>query len=176
MFIGSCGQRRRHVSLWPRLLWTAVATVGLAAGSWLIVLAAGSGSAMGVPVASSVSAVVVALGAVWAGQARPRKDLAIAGPDGSGSGYVAVTGRESGSAGGERLVVVGDIPREPQAFQDRPGLLDALISDISGRPAVVVAVTGLRGVGKSQLAAACARCRLEQRWRVVAWIDAEDRA
>lgn len=77
--------------------------------------------------------------------------------------------------GGDR-VVVGDIPREPTAFLNRPEQLNALLDQPPGRlVAVVFAVTGIRGVGKSQLAAACARRRLGQGWRVVAWLNAEDR-
>ena len=72
--------------------------------------------------------------------------------------------------------MVGDIPQETTAFQHRPNLLDTLLDPPSGgRVTVVYAVTGMRGVGKTQLAAACARRRLIQGWRVVAWIAAEDR-
>ncbi|MHB1432908.1 MAG: tetratricopeptide repeat protein, partial [Streptosporangiaceae bacterium] len=80
----------------------------------------------------------------------------------------------TGLAGGP--VVVGEIPQRPAAFQDRADLLAALTNPpAGGRVSVVFAVTGLRGVGKSQIAASCARQRLDEGWRVVAWLNAEDR-
>ena len=70
-------------------------------------------------------------------------------------------------------VVVGEIPREPPAFVDRATVGRLADAAASGRAAVVCAVTGLRGVGKTQVAAAYARSRIAARWGLVGWVDAE---
>ena len=75
----------------------------------------------------------------------------------------------------DRVLVIGDIPQEPAAFQPRAGLMKTLEQNTGGpRVAVVFAVTGVRGVGKTQVAAAHARRRIGERWRLVAWLDASD--
>ena len=53
-------------------------------------------------------------------------------------------------------VRVGDVPQMPPAFQPRQALLSGAGQPKAGR-AVVHAVTGMRGVGKTQVAAAYAR-------------------
>ncbi len=77
-----------------------------------------------------------------------------------------------GNGPGDSPVVAGDVPQEPVAFQSRTGLLDALATESAPRLSVVSAVTGIRGVGKTQIVAGYARARIAQRWRVVAWVDA----
>ena len=72
-------------------------------------------------------------------------------------------------------LVIGKVPSEPLVFVARD-LADALaVAAATGRVAVVCALTGLRGVGKTQLAAAYARQRIGDGWGLVAWVDAESR-
>ena len=72
-------------------------------------------------------------------------------------------------------VTVGDVPWEPASFQPRARLMDALERQLEGpRNRVVFAVTGQLGSGKSQVAAAYARRRMAEQWRLVAWVDASD--
>ena len=74
------------------------------------------------------------------------------------------------------IVVVGDVPQQPAAFQPRAELLKVLERESGPRVSAVFAVTGIRGVGKTQVAAAYARRRIADRWRLVAWVDAGDEA
>ncbi|MFD0473901.1 hypothetical protein ACFQ0B_40870 [Nonomuraea thailandensis] len=80
---------------------------------------------------------------------------------------------QSGEAG---ALVVGDVPRASAALQRRAELMAVLESAVGPDQSVAVSVlTGPRGVGKTQLAAAYARARAEQGWPLVAWVHAESR-
>ena len=69
--------------------------------------------------------------------------------------------------------MVGDIPAEPPGFRPRAGLL-AELDRAGARVSVIHAVTGLHGLGATQLAAAYARAKLEAGWRLVAWVNGAD--
>jgi hypothetical protein len=79
----------------------------------------------------------------------------------------------------ERLVdfplVYGNIPRTPPGFQERKSIInkiDDCVSRNAGRP---IALVGGRGVGKTQIAASYARKSARERWKVIAWVPAENR-
>jgi Tetratricopeptide repeat len=71
----------------------------------------------------------------------------------------------------DAAIVVGDIPASRLGLQPRPALLAQLNLVGQGTPVVL---TGTGGVGKTQLAAAYARAKLADRWRLVAWVNARD--
>ena len=119
-------------------------------------------------VISAVAGVVGAAAAIVFGfiPVLQRRRLAPAAPGEAGNGPLP--------AGEDTPVIVGEIPQRPLGFQLRTDLVVALDAPGPGTRIVVRALTGMRGVGKSHLAATYARARLAERWRLVAWINAED--
>jgi TIR domain-containing protein len=81
-----------------------------------------------------------------------------------------VTGSAQVQLGG---LVAGGLPRRPPAFQERAAV--GRVAEIveAGGPAVVCALSGGRGVGKTQTAAAYARRRLDEGYPLVVWTSGE---
>ncbi|MFG2045334.1 tetratricopeptide repeat protein [Dactylosporangium sp. NPDC048998] len=72
------------------------------------------------------------------------------------------------------LRVFGSVPRAAAHFQQRREEMAAVRTAMGGRSrAALVALPGLRGAGKSQLAAAYARDCADQGFDLVAWVNAE---
>ena len=69
--------------------------------------------------------------------------------------------------GGQRA---GEIPGEPPDFLPRADLL----AELDRPDARVLVLQSVSGAGATQLAAAYARARLAQGWRLVAWVSARD--
>ena len=79
-----------------------------------------------------------------------------------------------GTSPGAGQVLAGEIPARPVAFLKRQAVAElAGAWDAGARVAVVQAVTGGPGVGKTQAAAAYARDRAAEEWPLVAWVTAE---
>ncbi|WP_433655159.1 NB-ARC domain-containing protein [Nocardia sp. CA-128927] len=68
-------------------------------------------------------------------------------------------------------VVIGEIPQLPAHFISRDEL--SQVRKVLSQSRIAVVVTGMRGVGKSQLAAAIARDEIDRGAGLVAWINAE---
>ncbi|WP_283134408.1 tetratricopeptide repeat protein [Rhizohabitans arisaemae] len=72
-------------------------------------------------------------------------------------------------------IVEGDIPAQPPGFQPREDLLRRLHDQVAaGGAAVICALTGTPGVGKTTLAASYAWACRHAEWPLVAWIAAEN--
>ncbi|MEX5635044.1 effector-associated domain EAD1-containing protein [Parafrankia sp. FMc2] len=67
-------------------------------------------------------------------------------------------------------LVLGRIPQCPPCFQYRTDVYSQLSADENC--GTVQVLTGMRGIGKTQIAAAYARSRIDDQWSTIVWINA----
>jgi tetratricopeptide (TPR) repeat protein len=103
------------------------------------------------------------------------RDVYAAGRDINISNYVQAPPPPAPNHTASVQVVTGEIPREPLSFVARSAQAELSRAAAGAAVAVVCPVTGLRGVGKTQLAAAYARARVRDGWGLVGWVNAESR-
>ena len=118
--------------------------------------------------AASVAAVPfsvpLTVGGAWASHARMKAQR-------SSIRRADETSIPPGSAG---QLIMGDVPQEPPAFDIRTEIFNRLA--VPPSQLRIFVVTGMRGVGKSQLVGALARKRIAERWRITAWLNAQNEA
>jgi tetratricopeptide (TPR) repeat protein len=103
-------------------------------------------------------------------QAPPRRPTARPARPRPAPGRSAAYGWVAGHALGNQSV--GAILREPPDFQPRAELL-AELDQAGGQVTVLHGDSRARGMGTTELAAAYARSRLAENWRLVAWVSAD---
>lgn len=157
-----------------RILWPAVAVLTVLSGvlAWRAARVSGAErSPAGIAVRSGAESTVSVGGgpAVGALSAEGGSVVIV----GSG-GPVTVSVPEPAPAARPGRLVVGELPGEPPSFQDRRALSELVeVFAEGGRIAVVCAVTGARGVGKTQIAAAYARQQVLAGCPLVGWLSGE---
>ncbi|MGW7075323.1 hypothetical protein [Streptomyces sp. NPDC054866] len=141
--------------------WTVVvlSTLGAFAVPWTLLTLTDAGPEAALALASTTSAAVLSAGG-WFAARDP-----------------APVHRAAGTAPpppADGPLLIGPLPHEPLAFQERAELFEAIETGMQRNGVTVVcALTGGRGVGKTQLAGAYARACVDAGWRVVVWIVAE---
>jgi hypothetical protein len=155
------------VRLYLRLLWVAFATIALAGAGWTIMWVIGSGPTMQVAVAAGIASVVVPLGAVWAGRADTATNPATV----DAAGRLPSSLAQTRAAPRSRLF--WKVPARNPGFTGREDLLATLRTALlNDDRAVVQALHGIGGVGKTQLAVEYAH-RFADSYDLVLWIASE---
>lgn len=189
-------QAKRPVSRWSVAVIACLAVFACCWWAWEAFGLPPAGSdrlAVALAVAAAVSAAIGGPLFYWAGRERrgepgdDREPVLLAGQVNVSKAGPVVAGDLRGAhlnfappatdgANEAGQVVVGEIPRQPPAFVERAALARLAEAMEAGQVAVVCAVIGLRGVGKTQLAAAYARAKIADGCGLVGWVNAESRA
>src|SRR5436305_2175417 len=151
------------------MLAVCLSAVGFSV-SWVVADRVGLDMQSALAFAAFVATLILTPLGFWASRTVPESPTPIVGDNPA----AALNRPSADPARTHAQIVVGDLPGEAVAWQDRTDALDRLrVIAAAEQTAVVCAVTGQRGIGKTQLAAAYARRCVVDGWRVVVWIGAE---
>src|SRR5579859_3483679 len=161
---------RMHTAI--RWALAVFVTIDVAALSWWVAAVPGHlDNQSTVGVVGTVATLAITVAGRWATQ--PERSASSVAPRRSLT-CVVVPARGIDGVARQQVHAVDLMPGQAAEFQDRIDLLDRLaVVAGQGQIAVVCALAGQRGIGKTQLAAAYARDRIAQGWPVVVWAAAE---
>ena len=171
----------RWVARW--VLAITVSVTAFAVSWWLCQGSIGLDEGAALGIAGAVLTVVLAVAGWWAIREQPNRSGSALAQQNLAQGSFASPAQPilvpNTLIRAPNIIIAGEIPHEAAAFEERRELQDEVMAGcvVPAHPTNannLSVIVGMRGAGKSQLASAIARGRLDEGWSVVAWINADN--